>query len=432
MGLFDRIRAAIYTRAAPEETENLAKVEVTEAGSLLTALVSDEAMTKERALQIPTVAAALNLIKGTVRETPIKLYRRDEKGAVTEIENDNRVRLLNLDTGDTLNAAQLKDALIEDYYLYGGAYCYINKRGNTVKSLNYVDWEEVSTISNNEPIFKDYDIIVRGRRYLPHQFIKLLKDTKDGATGDGIITRNSLVLKVAYNGLKFENNLVATGGNKKGFIKSARKLGREAIAALKAAWRRLYSSNDENVVVLNEGLEFQESGNTSVEMQLNETKQTNAAEIAKLFNIPLGMLMSTSSSASASVDDKAKFAEFCILPLFEAITAALNRDLLLESEKGKYFFAFDTKEIKKGSMLERFQAYNVAIKNNIMTVDECRKNENLPALGFDFINLNLGSVLYNPSTSQGFVPNTGQTFDMATFFKPGGGDEDVDENSITY
>ena len=51
-----------------------------------------------------------------------------------------------------------------------------------------------------------------------------------------------------------------------------RKLAKEAIEALKTAWRRLYQNNTENVVVLNEGLEFQEASNTSVEMQLNENK----------------------------------------------------------------------------------------------------------------------------------------------------------------
>ena len=38
---------------------------------------------------------------------------------------------------------------------------------------------------------------------------------------------------------------------------------------LRAAFRDLYSNDVENVVVLNEGLEFQESSNTAVEMQLN-------------------------------------------------------------------------------------------------------------------------------------------------------------------
>ena len=56
------------------------------------------------------------------------------------------------------------------------------------------------------------------------------------------------LLKVAYTTLKFEQNLVSTGGNKKGFINAKKRLTKEAIDALKAAWYKFYSNNDENVI----------------------------------------------------------------------------------------------------------------------------------------------------------------------------------------
>ena len=60
---------------------------------------------------------------------------------------------------------------------------------------------------------------------------------------------------------------------------------------LREAWRNLYSNNSEDVMVLNEGMDFQESSSTSVEMQLNENKQTNGTEICKLFGIPPSILL---------------------------------------------------------------------------------------------------------------------------------------------
>lgn len=420
MGFLNSVREFLFGTVEEVRADDLTRKEITTKGQLLTALVDDTVITKERALQIPTVKAALNLIKGTVRETPLKLYQRDEDGQITEVKGDIRTRLLNDDTGDTLSATQMWDALIEDYFLLGGGYAYINKRGSSVKSLHYVENEEVAVIHNNEAIFKDYDILVRAKRYFPFQFLKILRDTKNGAEGTGLITENSLILQVAYNALKFENNLVATGGNKKGFIKSIRKLAQEQIDTLKQAWRNLYSSSTENIVVLNDGLEFQESSNTSVEMQLNENKKVNKEEIAEIFNIPLGMLAGTGVSA-ASEDDKKKFADFCVIPFLEVIKNAVNRDLLLEEEKERLFFDFDTKEIKKGSILERFQAYEIAVKNNFMFTDDVRRIENLPASGLDFVNLNLGSVLYNTESGKCFVPNTGETVDLSAFFGRKGG-----------
>ena len=56
-------------------------------------------------------------------------------------------------------------------------------------------------------------------------------------------------------------------------MKAKNRVAKEVIDMLKEAFRRLYANNTENVVVLNDGLEFQESSSTSVEMQLNENKE---------------------------------------------------------------------------------------------------------------------------------------------------------------
>lgn len=418
MGLIEQVRAFFFGESTNNirADERLTEVEVTSEGQLMTALLPDTFITKEKALEIPTITAALNLIKGTVRDIPIKLYEKNDQGQITEVKGDKRVFFLNDESGDTLNATQMRDALIEDYYLLGGSYIYINRKGNNIKSLHYVENENVSVEHNRHPIFKDYNILVYDKRYLPCDFIKILRDTKDGAEGKGIIEQNSLILKVAYNTLKYENNLVATGGNKKGFITAARKLTDAAIAKVKEAWRKIYASSDENVVILNDGLSFKESSNTSVEMQLSENKESNLMQMAEMFNIPSGMLIG-GSTKGASEDDKSKFRDYCIIPLLKTIANALNRDLLLEEEKGKLFFDFDTNDIKKGSLLERMQAYKIAIDENIMVLDEVRRIENLPPHELNFINLNLGNVLYNPATGKGFVPNTGETFDMTDFIK---------------
>ena len=52
------------------------------------------------------------------------------------------------------------------------------------------------------------------------QFLKLLRKTKDGTTGTGILKESNTMLSVAYNQMIYEEVLVTTGGNKKGFFKA--------------------------------------------------------------------------------------------------------------------------------------------------------------------------------------------------------------------
>ena len=320
---------------------------------LLQTILKEDTVTKEMALNIPTLAGCLELVSNTIATLPIQLFK-EENGKVIQVLDDNRIKLLNDDTRDTLDGFQFKKALVYDYLLMGNGYAYINKERGKVKSLHYVKESDVSININADPIFKNYDILVGGQTYYPHNFIKILRNTKNGADGVGIVESNNKLLAATYNALIYENILSKTGGNKKGFIKSENKLSDEAIEQLKAQWKKMYSGNSENCIVLNKGLTFQESGSTSTEMQLNENKRANSIEICKIVNVPPSMI---EGDGKANENDYEKYVKMAILPILRAILSALNRDLLLEKEKKSFYFAFDIKELLKGDIEKRFRAY---------------------------------------------------------------------------
>lgn len=375
---------------------------------ILEASVGVTQVTREQAMNIPSVAGCVDIISSHVAMLPIQLYK-DTDGKVSIVKGDNRVKLLNDDTRDTLDAYQFKKQLIEDYLLAGAGYAYINKKRNSIVSLNYVDNLSVAVQKNFDPIFKNYSFLVNGTPYRAFEFIKITRKTKDGATGKGIVVESNDILTVAYQALQFEKVLLKTGGNKKGFLKTAKKLSKDAMDELKAAWDRLYSNTTENVVVLNDGIDFKEASSTQVEMQMNESKKTNSMEICKLFNVPYGLL-----EGKVTDDEYSNFIKICILPILKAFTTSLNKELLLESEKDSYYFAFDTKELMKGNMLQRYQAYEIAIKNGFMQWDEIRFIEDLEPYDLNFIKLGLQDVLYNVKTKQIYTPNTDKTADLGS------------------
>lgn len=366
---------------------------------LLKSLLYGEEIDREKALNIPAVARCVNLISETVSMIPIKLYKEetvDGKLKTVEVTSDNRPNLLNDDTKDTLNGVQFKRAMVRDYLLDGKAFAYINKKRNSVQSLHYLEPQKVHVVKNFDPIFKDYDLVVHGTTYKPFEFLKITRASPDGINGFGTIKENQELLKIAYQTLKFEQNLITTGGNKRGFVKSKNTLTKEAIKALKDAWHKMYSDPSENnVVILNNGLEFQEASSTSVEMQLNESKIATNNSILDIFGMPQDFNYET-------------FIKTAVMPVITAIECALNKDLLLEKEKRFLYFAFDTKEITKGDIKTRFEAYRTALDANIMQIDECRYMEDLEPLGLNFIKLGLQDVLFNPETKEVYTPNTNQ------------------------
>ena len=359
---------------------------------LLSAILNGEVITREKALTLPAVSGAVDMISNCIASMPVKLYKYKD-GKVEEQSRDVRAKMLNGDTGDTLDGFQLKKAMVEDYLMGKGGYCYIGKMRNDVTGLYYVQDVYVTILKNYNPIYKDYDINVMGEAYKPYQFIKLLRNTKDGASGIGLTMEVGKALETAYDTLLYQLSMVRNGGNKKGFLKSQRKLGQEEINVLKTAWKRLYTDNSESVVVLNNGLEFQEASNTSVEMQLDENKKTLSNEINGIFHIYPNDFDRTFKEA--------------IYPIVKAFETALNRDLLLEKEKKNYFFEFDVKEIIRANMTDWYNAYKLAKETGFMTLNEIRRAENMEYIeGLDVVNVGLGAVLYDTQKHVYYTPNT--------------------------
>ena len=385
MGFFDRFR-------------NQAQYEVDDL--LLEALRSGKSISRDNAMSIPAVSSAVNMIADAFAMIPIRLYEEKEVDGRKTVEEvkDSRVSLINKDTKDTLDGVQFKKALATDYLMGKGGYAYINKRGNKVISLHYVKDNAVIIEKNKDQIFKQIALNVSGKSYQPYEFIKLLRNTKDGASGRGLADEVGSAIKSAYETMLYQLNLITTGGNKRGFIQSKHKLTAEAMAALKKAWKNMYSNNSENAVVLNDGLEFKEAQNNAVEMQLNESVKTFDEQIKAIFHI---------------CDNFADTFKFAILPICEAFVTALNRDLLLEKEKENRYFVADYSEMLKASQLERYNAYKVAKEAGFLTLNEIRIKENMQTLeGLDVIAMSLGTVLYDTESGQYYVPNTGENISL--------------------
>ena len=149
---------------------------------------------------------------------------------------------------------------------------------------------------------------------------------------------------------------------------------------------------------MNDGMEFQEASNTSVENQLNEKNKTFSDEVKEIFHIS---------------KNNEEFIRNAVMPIAYAFCTALNRDFLLEKEKKSYYFAPDLTELSKCSIKDRYEAYQIAISSGFKTRNEVRYLVGDDALeGLDMINLGLGDVLLDTKTNQIYTPNTNKMVKM--------------------
>lgn len=346
---------------------------------------ASDKVTIEDALQIPIVNACVSRVSDVIASTDLRLYKKTDKGR-EEVENDNRVKILNtkVDNG-LINSFELKKLIVRDYFLRGHCYFYVKRSGNKVEDIAYLD--NVSISSNSDPFNKLFTIHAYDKTLRPHDTLRITRNTKDGMRGKSIIDETGLHFLLIIKTMERLLTDAKRGFLPKGMFKMEKNI--RDLDAVREDVRKMLSDKNSGYIFLNSSISYEP---LEKKKDAENEAKANASElnkIAAMFGVPVSII-----NGGANEEDKFNFINFTILPLLATIEASLNRDLLLEREQGKYYFAFDTKELLKGNLKERFEAYQIAIKNNIMSMDEVRDLENMPRLNLGFYKFNIADAMY--------------------------------------
>ncbi len=362
----------------------------------LDSLLNPNAITEEKIMKIPTANACLDKITNQIASMPIYLYRENSDGSIKKITGDRREKLLNHESNDFLNGYNLKKHMAKDYLLHGATYTSIIEAGNTILELHPLDAKSItvqkrikdgyrtvgadfvlsasesgvnSTYNSKPTVFKSYELIIA------------LRDSKDGLTGKGLITQGAEIFKQALSEMEYTSNLYERGALPLGLLKTEGRMTENQVNSLRDAWRNLYGGvkNSAKTVVLQEGMDYQALSMNPNEIQMSETRKGTNSEICKLFGVPQHMVGSSDNAQYINLEQNLSFLKHTLTPIIVSLESALDKSLLLESEKDAgYFFRFDTSEILRTTERERIETLKIAVESGIYTIDEARAKVDLP------------------------------------------------------
>ena len=364
---------------------------------------SGTTITRQQAMSIPVVTKSVTWIASAIAALPIKMYTKTDSG-YQEVYDDYRLPLLNDYSGNGMIANDLKRQVLTDLLLDGNGYAYISKKGNKITKLSYIPTHRLTYTESVDTIDKIVNVWVDGKQVQDYNVFRLVNNSKNGISGIGFVSDCQDLLSTVLSSLQYENSSISSGV-RRGFLKSKSKLDSEKMNELRRAWKKLTTPNQSDVLVLNAGIEFEDASSTATESQLSQNKVINMHQILAYFGLPTNFFEGVNSDAYLTA------VRIAILPIVKQFTNALNNYMLLESEKSNLKFEIDTSDLLRINANERFAAYQTGLSSGILTIDEVRRMENLPALDMQYLKLGLGDVLYNITDGKIFVPNTGAIVD---------------------
>ena len=109
-----------------------------------------------------------------------------------------------------------------------------------------------------------------------------------------------------------------------------------------------------------------------------ETRKFQVTEICRIFRVPPHMIGDLERATFSNIESQnISFAVHTIRPWLVRIEQAINRALIPENEKGRFYAQFNIDGLMRGDYKSRMEGYAIARQNGWMSANDIRALENL-------------------------------------------------------
>ena len=341
---------------------------------------SGKAVNERSAMQMSAVYACVRVIAETIASLPLHIYEATDAGSRKANEHP-LYRLLHDEPNTEMTSFIWREVMLSHLLLYGNSYCQILRSGR-------------SKIVGLYPLLPDHMAVDRDTKgkltytYTTSEGRTVLLAPEDvlhipGLGFDGVMGYSPIALEKAAIGLgiaaeEYGSKFFQNGARPSGILTHPNTV--KDPASLRASWNAAYggSSNASRVAVLEEGMTFVPLSMPNNEAQFLETRKFQVTEICRIFRVPPHMIGDLERATFSNIESQnISFAVHTIRPWLVRIEQAINKTLIPENEKGRYYVQFNIDGLMRGDYKSRMEGYAIARQNGWMSANDIRALENL-------------------------------------------------------
>jgi len=282
---------------------------------LVTSIAPSQSITRELALEIPSVVRARNLICGTIASMPIELYR---KSTGEELSKPVWMDQPAINQPRSVTIAYTVDSLL----FYGWAIWIVKSRYQEDGRPASYEWVPNTRVV---PYYGDSE----GRLIEGYYVNSVFYSNNDVVTfqslNDGVLTTGARILRAALD-LEIASAVAASTPMPTGYISnSGADLDPKEVQGLLSAWKTARSQR--NTAYLTSTLSYQPVSYSPKEMLYNEAKADYATQISRLCNVDAFYLSADANNSmtySNLLDSRKQFVSLTLQPFISAIEDRLS------------------------------------------------------------------------------------------------------------
>ena len=341
-------------------------------------------ITPEGSLTNGAVWRCVQLLADTTGALPLVTYRRLPGGGKERASGLPIYRILHDAPNPEMTAIDLRSALVGHLYLWGNAYCEIQRDGYLGKVMALwplrPDRMTLARVGGN--LVYDYRLPDgTERRFASESIWHLRLLASNGIQGYSPVSlaRQTIGLSMATE--EYGARWFGNGGRPSGILTHPGQLKPDARKNLKASWEEAHNGlgNAQRVAVLEEGVSWQAIGTPPEDAQFLETRSFQITEIARWFGVPphlVGDVERSTSWGTGIEEQNLAFYTLTLMPLLRRIESSALQKLFTEAEQQTLFPEHLLDALLRPDTLKRSQALQVQFMNGAISQDEWREIEN--------------------------------------------------------
>lgn len=330
---------------------------------------ADGLITRQQALELPVVSAAIRCISEAAASLDINVVRVAKDGTETIDQEHPAGELLRNQVNDWTSGFEfIRDLVGQALIADGGGLAWVNRvRGEIIEIVQ----DDPGRIAATR---KDTGEITYKRRDL------------DVPAGDIIHLRSpfsrsplTMAMRAATVAWHLENhalNLFMKGARPAGSLEIPNNLGDEALKKMKAGWQAAFgnSSQSGGTPILWGGAKFNQMTMNSTDAQFLENRRFQNLEMARAFRVPPGMIYDLERQTWTNGEQQGKeFLSYSLEPWLRSLEAALRRALFTDKERPEYRIVFDRDDLSRADLQTRAVAINSLIASETINPNTGRQ-----------------------------------------------------------
>ena len=341
---------------------------------------SGKAVNERTAMQTTAVYACVRILAEAVAGLPLHLYRHKEDGGKEKALVHPLYYLLHTEPNPEMTSFAFRETLMSHLLLWGNAYAQIIRDGaGRVLSL-YPLLPSKMTVDRTPAgqLFYEYRADTGSVILRPQDVLHIPGLGFDGLIGYSPIAmaKNAIGMAIATEeyGAKFFSNGANPGGvlEHPGVVKDPKRV--------RESWNAVYqgSGNAHRIAVLEEGMKFNAIGIPPEQAQFLQTRKFQINEIARIFRVPPHMVGDLEKSSFSNIEQQSlEFVKYTLDPWVVRWEQAIQKALLLPSEKRAYFSKFNVDGLLRGDYQSRMTGYATGRQNGWLSTNDIRELEDM-------------------------------------------------------